>query len=358
MSTDLRSLQVAAGATFAPEAMTPASFGTAGDEVAWTAALQGAALYDGSHWGLLRVSGADRLQFLHNQTTNDINGLLPGQGARAAIVNSTARLLDLATIYAMPEAAWATVSPGQTAAILAWFDRYIFPADRVELADLTEEWARFSLIGPDSARVFERMGCTLVPSGPPASHCESKLGDIPARIAVGTELGLPGYVLWVARDRAAEVWQNLSTAMPEIVPLGNGVWEQLRLRQGRPSPEQELTDAYNPLEAGLWSAVSLSKGCYIGQETIARLNTYQGVKQRLWGVRFSGPVPTVPATIFDLDGQKIGTLTSAATTPEGNLGLAYARTQAGGAGSNVRLADETIGVLLAVPFLSHTYPQP
>ncbi|MEO0949253.1 MAG: folate-binding protein, partial [Cyanobacteria bacterium J06641_5] len=166
MSTDLRSLQADAGATFAPEATTPTSFGAEGDRVAWTAALQSAALYDGSAWGLLGIGGEDRLQFLHNQTTNDIKSLNPGQGARAAIVNSTARLLDLTTIYAMPEIAWASVSPGQAAALLAWFDRYIFPADRVELTDLGDEMSRFSLIGPDGAAILAGMGCKLALDGP------------------------------------------------------------------------------------------------------------------------------------------------------------------------------------------------
>lgn len=59
----------------------------------------------------------------------------------------------------------------------------------------------------------------------------------------------------------------------EAVPLGDRVWEQLRIQQGRPAPDQELTEDYNPLEAGLWQTISFEKGCYIGQETIARLNT-------------------------------------------------------------------------------------
>lgn len=355
MSTDLRSLQADAGATFAPEATTPTSFGVEGDRAAWTAALQGVALYDGSDWGLLHVSGADCLQFLHNQTTNDIKSLRPGQGARAAIVNSTARLLDLAAIYALSETAWVSVSPGQAAAILAWFDRYIFPADRVELADLSGEMNRFSLIGPDSAATLARIGCKLALDGPLATHGESQLEEIPVRVAVGTELGLPGYILWVARDRAAELWQKLRAAA--AIPLGDRVWEQLRLRQGRPLPGKELAEAYNPLEAGLWSAVSLDKGCYIGQETIARLNTYQGVKQRLWGIRLSAPAPTPPTPILDRDGRKIGTLTSAVETPEGEHGLAYVRTQAGGADLRVCLTEGVEGTLVAVPFLSHDYPQ-
>lgn len=356
MSVDLRSLQEAAGATFDPAGAVPLSFGPDEDLAAWTAALQGVALYDGSHWGLLQVTGADRLQFLHNQSTNDIKGISPGLGVRAAIVNSTARVLDLATIYVMPEVVWASLAPGQTEAMMAWLDRYIFPADRVELADLSSAIARFSLIGPDSRNALTQAGCATLPEEEAASHCESNLQGVPVRVATGTELGLPGYTFWTTRDRAAELWQHLLAAVPQPVPLGDRVWQQLRLRQGRPWPQQELTDAYNPLEAGLWSAVSLDKGCYIGQETIARLHTYKGVKQRLWGIRCSGPVPAPPAPILAGDGQKIGTLTSALETPDGPLGLAYIRTQAGEAGSTVHLTAEITGTLVAVPFLSHVYP--
>ena len=119
-------------------------------------------------------------------------------------------------------------------------------------------------------------------------------------------------------------------------------------------PEQELTEDYNPLEAGLWKAISFEKGCYIGQETIARLNTYKGVKQRLWGIKLSESVEV--GTWITLDGEKVGILTSF-TDLESPFALGYVRTKAGGEGLQVQVREAS-GEVVAVPFLSHEYYQP
>lgn len=132
--------------------------------------------------------------------------------------------------------------------------------------------------------------------------------------------------------------------------MGDRVWEQLRIEQGRPTPDHELTDDYNPLEAGLWQTISFEKGCYIGQETIARLNTYKGVKQQLWGIRLQAPVE--PGTVVMLGEEKVGKLTSFTQTAQGAFGLAYIRTKAGGVGLKV-LLGEVEGEIVDVPFLIH-----
>jgi folate-binding protein YgfZ len=134
--------------------------------------------------------------------------------------------------------------------------------------------------------------------------------------------------------------------------LGDRLWECLRVQQGRPFPDQELTEDYNPLEAGLWYAIAFDKGCYIGQETIARLNTYKGVKQRLWGVRLDRPV--APGTPVTIDGVKVGMNTSYAAIEGENWGLAYVRTKAGGSGLRVNVGTAS-GELVSVPFLRHEY---
>ncbi len=132
--------------------------------------------------------------------------------------------------------------------------------------------------------------------------------------------------------------------------MGDRVWEQLRIEQGRPIPDRELTEDYNPLEAGLWQTISFSKGCYIGQETIARLNTYKGVKQQLWGIRLQAPVES--GTVVMLGDEKVGKLTSFTQTNQGSFGLAYIRTKAGGVGLKVQVG-EVDGEIVDVPFLSH-----
>ena len=348
MSQELQTVQATSGATFESVAgvSVPSSFGN--DAAAIQAAREGVALCDRSHWGHLIISDDDRLRYLHNQSTNDFQKLKPGQGCDTVFVTSTARTIDLVTAYVMEDAVLLLVSPNRRQQLLEWLDRYIFPMDRVELTDVSNDTATFSLIGLESDALLKKLGVEMPSHEAYASHELLLLGELKVRVAVGSGLALPGYTFIVAADDAAKLWQMLTAA--GAVPMGDRVWEQLRVEQGRPLPDHELTEDYNPLEAGLWQTISFSKGCYIGQETITRLNTYKGVKQQLWGVRLSAPVQ--PGSIVTLEGEKVGKLTSFTETDQGPFGLAYIRTKAGGVGLKVQVA-EVEGEIVDVPFLTH-----
>ncbi|MGB3493295.1 MAG: hypothetical protein WBA57_11240 [Elainellaceae cyanobacterium] len=354
----LREAQSALGATLsevvygesadrsAPKSL-PTSFGN--DSEAIAAAQNGVALYDCSHWGRIEVSDGDRLRFLHNQSTNDFMTLQPGQGCDTVFVTSTARTIDLATAFATEESVLLLSSPGSNDRLIKWMDRFIFFADKVKLTDLTDSTAAFTLIGPNSAALLSKIGAGDWAEQSPGSHQSIEIQGIAVRVAVASGLASPGYTLITAADRGAELWTLL--AATEAVPLGETAWEQLRIEQGRPLPGQELTDDYNPLEAGLWGAVSFSKGCYIGQETIARLDAYNGVKQNLWGIRLS--TFAEPGTVVMAGDAKVGRLTSAYTSPDGIIGLAYIRTKAGGAGLAVTVGEAN-GEVIEVPFLKRS----
>ncbi|NET57615.1 MAG: folate-binding protein YgfZ [Symploca sp. SIO2E6] len=312
------------------------------------AARQGVALADLSHWGLLKISGDDRLRYLHNQSTNDFQKLQPGQGCDTVFVTSTARTIDLATAYITENAVLVLISPNRHQQMLEWLDRFIFPMDRVEVTDISSENAILTLIGPESDTLLAKLGVESSGSTAYGSHQELMLGEFKIRLAIGNGLALPGYTLIISITEAKQLRQTLTTA--GAIPLDSQTWEQLRIEQGRPVPDLELTEDYNPLEAGLWQTISLEKGCYIGQETIARLNTYKGVKQRLWGIRLQGSVQ--PGTVVTSEGTKVGKLTSFTNTDQGAFGLVYIRTKAGGVGLKVQVG-EVEGEIVDVPFLSH-----
>jgi len=351
MIQELQDVQQNAGATFesVANATVPVSFGN--DAAAIQAARQGVALVDLSHWGLLKISDDDRLRYLHNQSTNDFQRLKPGQGCDTVFVTSTARTIDLATAYVTDDAVLLLVSPNRRQQLIEWLDRYIFPMDRVELKDVSSESATFILIGPESDAVLQQMSDEMLVEDAYASHHEQRLDGFKVRVAVGNGLALPGYTLIVSASNAAKLWQALTEA--GAMPMGDRIWEQLRIQQGRPIPDRELTDDYNPLEAGLWNTISFDKGCYIGQETIARLNTYKGVKQQLWGIRLQAPVE--PGAVVMVGEEKVGKLTSFTETDQGLFGLAYIRTKAGGKGLTVKVGDVE-GEVVDVPFLTHDYP--
>ncbi|MFM2063385.1 MAG: hypothetical protein RLZZ507_3055 [Cyanobacteriota bacterium] len=317
------------------------------DAAALHAAKEGVAVCDRSHWGRIRVSDDDRLRFLHNQSTNDFQSLKPGEGCDTVMVTSTARTIDLVTAYVLNDTVLLLVSPHRRAFLMAWLDRYIFFADKVTLTDITDETATFSLIGPQSDAMVEKLGAGSLIGQPYGNHI---LVD-GITFAVGSGLTNPGYTLIFPVAEKQKVWQQILDH--GAVELSDRTWETLRILQGRPAPDLELTDDYNPLEVGLWQTVSFNKGCYIGQETIARLNTYKGVKQYLWGIRLNASAE--PGTVITIGDEKVGKLTSYTPTPDGHFGLGYIRSKAGGVGLTVQVG-ETEGEVVSVPFVSHEYP--
>ncbi|MBE9046460.1 folate-binding protein YgfZ [Pleurocapsales cyanobacterium LEGE 10410] len=342
---ELKQVQETAGAIF-DEAGAVLSFNN--DDRAIEAINHGVAICDRSSWGLLKVTGEDRLRYLHNQSTNDFEKLQPGQGCDTVFVTSTARTIDLATAYVTKDAVLVLVSPQRRQQLLTWLDRFIFPFDKVELSDISAATAIFSLVGEQSSILLSKLTAEAIPQQNLADHRVINLDDIPVRVALGSGLAAPGYTLIVSKENAGVVWSKMMDL--GVIPFGDRLWESLRIQQGRPQSDRELTEDYNPLEAGLWQTISFEKGCYIGQETIARLNTYKGVKQKLWGIELSQSV--APQTAITVGDSKVGVLTSYTDTPTGCWGLGYIRTKAGGEGLKVRVGDAE-GELVAVPFLRH-----
>ncbi len=340
----LKDIQQSFGAEI--EAGIPVDFNN-GKE-ALDAVVRSVALYDRSHWGRIRVFDRDRLSFLHNQTSNDFKRLQPGQGCEAVILTSTARTIDLVSAYVCDEDVMLLTAPGGQTQIMTWLDRYIFFGDKVQLADISDTTVCFSLMGPSSADLLMKLGLSELPDELDA-HCLGEIAQVSVRIALGSGLSTPGYTLIADQEQGSALWQGIAEA--GAVLLGERVWERLRIVQGRPMPGSELTEDSNPLEAGLWQWISFNKGCYIGQETIARLNTYNGVKQQLWGLVSEQPIAA--GALIYVDEQKVGIVTSAVGDANGFVGLGYIKTKAGGAGLSVRVGEHNATVV-DVPFLTRS----
>ncbi|NJM22100.1 MAG: folate-binding protein YgfZ [Richelia sp. RM1_1_1] len=311
-------------------------------------------VYNRSHWGRIKVTDNDRLRFLHNQSTNDFESLKSGQGCDTVFVTSTARTIDLATAYLTEDAVLLLVSPNRRQYLMQWLDKYIFFADKVQLSDVTEETVTFSLIGPKSDAIVEKLHASQIIGKPYGTHISIPLieDNTPNIIAVGSGLVSPGYTMIFNANQQEIIWQKILQA--GAVEISDRDWEMLRILQGRPQPESELTDDYNPLEVGLWQTISFNKGCYIGQETIARLNTYKGVKQNLWGITLNAAVE--PGTIITVNEEKVGKITSCTQNGVRYFGLGYIRTKAGGVGLKVKVGS-CEGEVVSIPFISHQYPE-
>ncbi len=310
------------------------------------AARTSAALRDAQASFRLYMRGADHLDFLHRMTSNDFHNLQIGHGLEAVFIEQRARILDLATCYRGPDATALILSPDSRTSIPAWLDRFIF-AEALELADRTDETAMFELVGPQAAELVARTLETDI-----AKFQDHQLLD--PQVADGLWLArTPGPGLRAFGPPAAVdgLWQRLAAVGAR--PIEAATWEILRVEQGLPLLGRELTQEYNPWEAGLGRAIHLDKGCYIGQEVIARLDTYDKVKQHLVGLRLStAKLPPTGQPLRD-GAREVGRITSAVHSPSlGPIALAYVRRSACVEGT-VLDAGGAQATVVSLPFSSH-----
>ncbi|KAL2477538.1 Glycine cleavage T-protein family [Forsythia ovata] len=324
------------------------------DDEALDAVDNGVVVVDLSDYGRIRVSGEDRIQFLHNQSTANFECLCEGQGCDTVFVTPTARTIDISHAWVMKNAISLVVSPITCGSITEMLRKYIFFADKVEIQDITKRTSMFVLVGPKSSKILEDLNLGDLVGQPYGSHKHYSVSGMPLTVAVGNVISQGGFTLLMSPEVAESVWKALLGQ--GAIPMGSNAWETLRILQGRPAPGKELTDEFNVLEAGLWRAISLNKGCYKGQETISRLVTYDGVKQRLWGIRLLSPVE--PGSFITVDGKKVGKLTSftAGRKASEPFGLGYVKRKAASEGDTVIVGENVVGTLVGVPFLREQLP--
>ncbi|MEE3258243.1 MAG: glycine cleavage T C-terminal barrel domain-containing protein [Candidatus Latescibacterota bacterium] len=310
------------------------------------AARTSAALHDTPHWGRLYIRGADHLDFLHRMTTNDFIGLQPGRGLEAVFVEQRARIIDLGVFYRGDECTLLLVSPQSRREIPTWLDRFIF-SEAIAFEDITEKTAMLECCGPQAAALTQqvlardlsrvRTGDLLIPQI-----------DDTLWLARADWDGHPGLRAIGDPPAIAALQEEFTTAGAQSI--GEMAWEILRVERGLPLLERELTQDYNPWEAGLGRAIHMDKGCYIGQEVIARLDTYDKIKQHLVGLRLpSGDLPAPGQPLCDAR-REIGRITSAVHSPtQGPIALAYVHRDACAEGT-VLTMGETQATVVPLPF--------
>lgn len=311
----------------------------------YRAALDAVVCLDESARGRLRLTGNDRASLLHRLTTNDIVNLKPGQGARTVLVNHNARILDLLTVYALPEHLLVINNPGQGATLTRFLQGKIFFNDKVAVEDLSSETIQLQLYGPQSAALIRQIA-SIDPADWPLNHVQvAALGVAQVWIARTPPLGGDGFVILAQQADAQAVRQSLA----DVPQLDDATLEVLRIEQGYAAARRELSTEYIPLETGLADAVSFTKGCYVGQEIIARMESRNRLAKRLMGLRLSQAVP--PGGNLTYQGKEAGDLTSVAESPRfGSIGLAYVRTAAATPGTQVEVGVGVQAEVVELPF--------
>lgn len=346
----MRDVHLAYNATLAEDGI-PLHYGDMKAE--YHAGLDGAVLMDRSHEGRLEIGGRDCLELIHRISTNDLLDMAAGEGRPTIFTNANGRILDRAFVYNRREKALLITEPGRGSAVMKYLQRNIFFGDDFQLSDLTLTTHLFALHGPKADSVMAAWSPGMEPIAPYYST-ELKFDDSAVFVARRKPIRGSHWVIVTPQEHAAPIWSSLVEAGKEqgLIPAGSLTYNTLRIRAGYPAIGRELSPDYIPLEAGLWDEVSFSKGCYTGQEIIARMESRNRLAKVMVKLKLSAPIAS-PVDLYR-DEHKTGTLTSSVTTPDGeHLGLAFVKT--GDAVSGLQLlagdkrAPATIAGLAGAP---------
>jgi folate-binding protein YgfZ len=274
---------------------------------------------------LLRLDGPDSLRFLHGQSSQDLVLARPGAWCSTCCITPTARLRALAEVLVDGSGAWLVITAGGAEAVRQALDRVLFPADAVQLGPLQPGlWLEpVEPQGPgNQADAVAAAPAAAVQAGAAQAGAAPQRNWESLPAGQGWRLGR-AVVLGAGAPMPAEL-----AALP---PLSDAALEWRRIALGLPAAAAEINDDTNPFELGLADRVSLSKGCYVGQETLARLATYDGVKQQLrrWfaPAQAGRAAPAAGTPLRGAAGERAGSITTALALPGGAgwIGLALVR---------------------------------
>ncbi len=310
----------------------------------YVAATETAGLVDRSYLGRLEIAGADGLDLLNRLSTNKLDDLQVGEGAITALTSNKGRIVDLLHVLRLEDRLMVLTGPQNRQKVAEWIDLYTFVED-ISVEDVTENTAMVSVIGPRAESIVLQAceGDVVVPGslGTAGGTVGVRVDGVDATL-VRSDLGrLAEYAIVVPLAGAQTLWQAMLRQY--AVPVGMDVLEAIRVERGMPAAGKELTEDYNPLEAGLLDYVSFNKGCYVGQEVVTRLDTYDKVQKHLVGLAFQGDsVPAEGASLF-AGGKRTGAITSLATSPTSGrvIGLGYVRKAEAASGTRLHVGSDT-----------------
>ncbi len=324
---------------------------------AYHALETGVAYFDRSRRVRLEVSGPDRAKFLHNLTTNDVKRLAVNHGQEAFVTSLQGKTLGFVILLACEDRIVLRSDPGALDVLGPHLRKYgVF--DDVVLDDVSAQTFEFHLAGPHGEELLHRLGAAL-PEAKDLAHSSTRIGAVAVRIVRETPVGRPGLTLIGAADAALEL-ANLIHAQGAELGVADGdeaTFEAARIEAGTPCSGQDVTAENLPQELGRDArAINFVKGCYLGQETVARIDALGHVNRHMKGLKLApGFVPAVGAAI-EAAGKNVGTLTSAAHSPgwARPIALGYLRTSHASEGTEVqvRQGDATVTAIVAdVPML-------
>lgn len=277
---------------------------------------------------VIEVTGEDRAKFLHNLSTNDIKKLQPGCGCEAYFTTVQGKILLHASLFCHDDSIVIDASPGFADAILPQLDRYLITED-VTLTDLSNDCCQIWIAGPNSSQLLKDLGFTA----PEAMLSHVSDGEI-----VAQRVPFASVDCFVLRMPVAvrEDWKlKIESAGNSLgaTSVDSDFVESVRIEAGYPMYGKDIADDNLPQEVGRdQQAISFTKGCYLGQETVARIDALGHVNRHLVRLEFQSSDAVavevgndIATSNAEAESKVVGRVTSVTQTPQGHFGLGYVR---------------------------------
>jgi aminomethyltransferase len=342
----------------------------------YAAIRKSSGLMDCPHRAFLELTGRDRLAFLNNLLTNQTwdkqarSGLQAGHGVYAFFLNVKGRIAADMNVLELGDRTLLEMDARLVDAIKLAFDKYLF-AEQVTMRSLVGVSHEIALLGPGARQVLETVSGRSIAAIEPLASTRIKLFDVDVIVWRDDPTGTTGYHLIIPTESVATVWRELITRFGEsqslgkrpLRPIGWAAFNATRIEAGRPLHGIDFDDSILPAETGpLFNrAVSLTKGCYLGQEIVARMHARQQVAKQIVGLKLDNDaLPMAGAKLFDDKGNEIGGVTSSTLSPilsDIAIGLGYVKRPFIAAGTKIRVPAEGAvreAIVSELPFVKPT----
>lgn len=305
----------------------------------YRALCDGAAIQLRPDAGALALADADRVDFLQRMTTNNVLALRMGQSCVTVLTSPIAKIIQVFTVVARADDLLMLPARGATTVLERHLRGQIFFMDKVKVTNLSTQFARLRIMGNQAAAVLAAAGFDL------AALADGDWREQNSILAVAqVTFDVPGFEVLVPVDHQPAFLASLRAA-GAIELTSDAAYTARRVELGRPAPGAELVGEFSPLEAGLAWACSENKGCYTGQEIIARQVTYDKITRTLVSLQSDALLAAgVPLTV---DGREVGVVTSAALSPRQArpVALAVVKRPYNEPGSLLAAAGESVQVV-------------
>ncbi len=312
----LHDTHLASGANFTDNGdwLLPSDYGDTKNE--YEAVRTTVGISDLSHRGKLRLSGKDHLRFLQGMLTNDVVKLEPEKGVHAALLTVKGRMVSDMKVYKEEASAFLDLEPGLNLKVAELLKKYRL-SYKADIDDLSEELGLFSINGPKARELLFKTLGTSPKDMEEYDHFRADINGNDVTVVKVSRTPMDGYDIYMPGEAASTVWNLFITSGEEfgITPAGFEAMNTLRVEAGIAVYGTDMDESNIPIEAALWDALDFEKGCYVGQEVVARIKWRGHVNWHLMGFVVEGDRVPEPGDQLFLGERKIGRITSGVFSP-------------------------------------------